>query len=72
MELGDEKPSKVEIYVDGDLKQTIKVDIDAATSENGYTASFDYVYGDLSVIKLENIVYDGEIQNIDVSTKFKN
>ena len=64
--------SDVSLYVDGDLKQTIKVDIDAATSENGYTASFDYVYGDLSVIKLENIVYDGEIQNIDVSTKFKN
>ena len=53
-------------------KQLITVDIESALSEDGFTGSFDYVYGDLSIIKLENIVYDGEIQNIEVSTKFKN
>ena len=64
--------SDIALYVDGDKKQTLNVDVDAAISEDGYTGSFDYVYGDMSVIKLENIFYDGEIQNINISTKFKN
>ena len=64
--------SDISLYVDGDKKQTLNVDIDEAISENGYTGSFDYVYGDMSVIKLENILYDGETQNINISTKFKN
>ena len=64
--------SDISLYVDGDKKQTLNVDIDEAISENGYTGSFDYVYGDMSVIKLENIFYDGETQNINISTKFKN
>ncbi len=60
------------LYVDGNKEETIKVNVDSAVSNSGFSGNFKYKYGNVILIRIENAEYNGENVNTDISVKFKN
>lgn len=60
------------LYVDGNEIERKSIEIETATSTNGWTNSFKYEYGSEIIIRLENVIYDGNSINVDIQAKMKN
>lgn len=61
----------VVLYADGNEVDRKNVSISSSTSSNGWNTSLDYDYGSEFVIRLENVVYNGNTVNVDVQAKIK-
>lgn len=60
------------LYVDGNEIERKNVEIATSTLSEGWTSSFKYEYGSEIIIRLENVIYDGNLINVDVQAKMKN
>lgn len=60
------------LYVDGNEIERKNIEIGESTSSEGWNSSFKYEYGSEIIIRLENVIYDGNSIDVDVQTKMKN
>lgn len=60
------------LYVDGNEVARNSVNIETATSVNGWSSSFEYQYGNEILVKIENAIYNGNRVNVDIQAKMKN
>lgn len=62
---------KIAFYLDGEKQSDVDIDIEAATSDAGWSSSVEYTYGNEFILKLENAVYEGKEINRDLQAKIR-
>ena len=64
---------KIVLYIDGQEIGNKEIDIKEAVKNEGFTSYIEYTdQGNIGILKLENAIYNEEISELDVQTKFIN
>lgn len=63
---------KVALYVDGQKISSTPINIEKSVTDDGWSSSIDYNYGNEIILKLEDTVYNGKKVEMNISTKIKN
>lgn len=62
---------KIAFYLDGEKQEEIDIDVEKAVSSSGWTASFNYSYGNEIILKLEGATYEGKEVSRQLQAKLK-
>lgn len=64
---------KITLYIDGQEVGNKEIDIKESIKKEGFTSFIEYTdQGNIGILKLENAIYNEEISELDVQTKFVN
>ena len=62
---------KIVFYLDGEKQEEVDIDVQAAVSDNGWTSSVEYTYGNEAILKLEGATYEGKEIKRELQAKLK-